>query len=43
MADLRAGIQDHEAQATLSEVVADGEAGLAASDDDDVERRSANL
>jgi hypothetical protein len=43
MADLRAGIQDHESQATLSEVITDGETGLAATDDDDVERRRSDL
>ena len=39
MPDLGAGVQDHEPQATLREVVADGETGLAATDDDNVERR----
>jgi hypothetical protein len=39
LADLTAAIQDHEPQATLREVVGDGKAGLAAADDDDVERR----
>jgi hypothetical protein len=34
---LGAGIQDHEPQATLREVMADGKTGLAATDDDDVE------
>jgi hypothetical protein len=38
LADLRCGIQDREIQATLSEVIADGESRLAAADDDDVER-----
>jgi len=37
---LGAAIQDHEPQATLREVIADGKTGLAATDDDDdVERR----
>ena len=39
LADLRTRIQDHETQVTLSEVIADGEACLAAADDDDVEGR----
>jgi hypothetical protein len=38
--NLGARVQDHEAKATLSEVIADGEACLAAADDDDVERTS---
>jgi hypothetical protein len=36
--NLGAGIEDHEPWAKLCEVGADGETGLAAADDDDVER-----
>ena len=39
MADLRTGVQNQETQATLGEVIADGESCLAPADDDDVERR----